>query len=81
MDTDTIPVSGVDELEKHLDQLMSDPTLPLENKLFDDVELQITGKQNILVVKNNIPLLTSLSFKKQTSYPSSHASFPRSPTY
>jgi hypothetical protein len=46
MDTETIPVSGVDDLEKHLDQLMDDPTLPPDNKLFDDVELQMTGMYN-----------------------------------
>jgi hypothetical protein len=45
MDTDTIPVSGVDELEKHLDQLIDDPNLPLDSKLFDEVELQLTGTQ------------------------------------
>ncbi|KAI3319536.1 hypothetical protein HD806DRAFT_539230 [Xylariaceae sp. AK1471] len=56
MDTDTIPVSGVDELEKHLDQLMSDPTLPPDNKLFDDVELQVTGKHNT----NILPLIPRL---------------------
>ncbi|CAJ2512493.1 Uu.00g055080.m01.CDS01 [Anthostomella pinea] len=46
MDTDTIPVSGVDELDKHLDELIADPTLPPIVKLFDDVELQLTGKYN-----------------------------------
>lgn len=50
MDTDTIAVSGADDLENHLDQLVIDPTLPLDHKLFDDVELQITGMGNILVV-------------------------------
>lgn len=44
MDTDTIPVTGVDALEKHLDDLLQDPNLPLTVKLFDDVELQLTGK-------------------------------------
>lgn len=47
MDTDTIPVSGVDDLEKHLDQLASDPNLPLDNKLFDHVELQVTGMPSL----------------------------------
>jgi hypothetical protein len=48
----TIPVSGVDELEKHLDELISDPTLPTNLKLFDDVELQITGMQMSPPAKN-----------------------------
>ena len=43
MDTDTIPVTGVDILEKHLDDLFDDPNQPLKAKLFDDVELQLTG--------------------------------------
>lgn len=43
MDTDIVPVSGVDELDKHLDDILIDPTLPSIPKLFDDVELQLTG--------------------------------------
>lgn len=44
MDTDTISVTGVEELEKHLDELISDPNLEPTLKLFDDVELQLTGR-------------------------------------
>jgi hypothetical protein len=40
---DEIPISGLDELEVHLQQLVEDPDTPLEAKLFDDVELQLTG--------------------------------------
>lgn len=36
-------VSRVDDLEQHLDQLANDPALPTDNKLFDHVELQMTG--------------------------------------
>lgn len=43
MASDTIPVTGVDDLAAHLDELASDPTLPLDAKLFDHVELQLTG--------------------------------------
>ncbi|KAI8626590.1 hypothetical protein F5Y19DRAFT_478453 [Xylariaceae sp. FL1651] len=65
MDTDTIPVSGVDELEKHLDQLIADPTLPPNAQLFDDVELQITGMQhpdtNILpLIPRLLPKITGI---------------------
>lgn len=42
MDTDTIPITGVDELDKHLDELLADPALAPTLKLFDDVELQLT---------------------------------------
>jgi hypothetical protein len=38
-----MPVSGLDELEVHLQQLVQSPDTPLEGKLFDDVELQLTG--------------------------------------
>jgi hypothetical protein len=40
---DEIPVTGLEELEKHIQQLTEAPDLPLEVKLFDDVELQLTG--------------------------------------
>lgn len=40
---DIVPITGLDELDKHLDDLVQDPNLPLIPKLFDDVELQLTG--------------------------------------
>lgn len=40
---DDIPVTGLDELDKHLDDLVRDATIPLNAKLIDDVELQLTG--------------------------------------
>jgi hypothetical protein len=43
MESDTVPVTGVDELDQHLDELVTDPSLPLKAKLFDDVELQLSG--------------------------------------
>ncbi|KAI0467657.1 hypothetical protein F4859DRAFT_506604 [Xylaria cf. heliscus] len=55
MDTDTIPVSGLDELEKHLDQLASDPALPPDIKLFDHVELQMTGTRNVTLLTRRPP--------------------------
>jgi hypothetical protein len=44
MDSDTVPVSGVRELEQHLRDLAADPSLPLDAKVFDHVELQLTGE-------------------------------------
>lgn len=41
---DVTPISGLDELDKHLDDLVQDPSLALIPKLFDDVELQLTGE-------------------------------------
>ncbi len=37
------PITGLAELDAHLDQLVEDPALPLNAKLIDDVELQLTG--------------------------------------
>jgi hypothetical protein len=42
---DKIPITGLVELESHLQQLVQDPETPLNAKLFDEVELQLTGKQ------------------------------------
>jgi hypothetical protein len=41
---ETTPITGLDEFDKHLDDLVQDPALTLNPKLFDDVELQLTGK-------------------------------------
>lgn len=37
-------ITGLQELREHLRELSGDPTLPLQAKLFDHVELQLTGK-------------------------------------
>lgn len=39
-----IPVTGLEELELHLQTLLADPEMPLDAKLFDEVELQLTGE-------------------------------------
>lgn len=38
------PISGLEELELHLKLLVEAPDTPLNAKLFDEVELQLTGK-------------------------------------
>ncbi|KAI1163811.1 hypothetical protein F5B18DRAFT_618311 [Nemania serpens] len=60
MDTDTIAVSGADDLENHLDQLVIDPTLPLDHKLFDDVELQITDANVLPLIPRLLPKITDI---------------------
>lgn len=40
---ETVPITGLDELDSHLDELIEDPNVPLNAKLFDHVELQLTG--------------------------------------
>ncbi|GKT85885.1 hypothetical protein Ct61P_03735 [Colletotrichum tofieldiae] len=44
----TVPISGLDELKKHLDDLVSAPETPLDPKLLDDVELQLNARRRIL---------------------------------
>ncbi|KAH7625422.1 hypothetical protein B0T09DRAFT_294780 [Sordaria sp. MPI-SDFR-AT-0083] len=48
-----IPVTGLDDLTAHMDALIADPSTPLNAKLFDDLELQLTDS-------NTPPLLTTL---------------------
>lgn len=38
-----IPVTGLEELEKHLGVVLDAPETPLDAKLFDEVELQLNG--------------------------------------
>ncbi|KAI0508892.1 hypothetical protein F5B22DRAFT_658806 [Xylaria bambusicola] len=59
----TTPVSRVDDLEQHLGQLATDPTLPTDNKLFDHVEIQMTGIADLLYLlpdANTPPLIPRL---------------------
>lgn len=42
---DDIPITGIEELETHLQDLLKHAKIPLKAKLFDEVELQLTGKQ------------------------------------
>jgi hypothetical protein len=37
-------ITGLEELEEHLQKLSEDPEAPLNAKLFDEVELQLNGK-------------------------------------
>ncbi|KAK3943211.1 hypothetical protein QBC46DRAFT_43188 [Diplogelasinospora grovesii] len=60
MDNDSIPVVGLDELDKHLDDLVSDPNLPLNAKLFDDVELQLTDSNIPPLIPRFLPKLTAI---------------------
>lgn len=39
----TVPISGLPELQAHLEELTHDPSLPFDLRLLDDVELQLTG--------------------------------------
>jgi hypothetical protein len=43
MDLQETPITGLEELERHLQHLTESPETPLDAKLFDEVELQLTG--------------------------------------
>ena len=60
---DNVPVSGLPELQTHLQQLVNDPSLPFNLKLLDDVELQLTGKlsPSSIIKSYDISLRTSQS--------------------
>jgi len=40
---ETVPLTGLEELDEHLDELVENPNIDLNDKLFDHVELQLTG--------------------------------------
>jgi hypothetical protein len=44
-----IPITGLEELERHLQKLLEDPDAPVDVKLFDEVELQLTGRFELFV--------------------------------
>jgi hypothetical protein len=39
-----VPITGLEELERHIQQLVEAPEIPLDAKLLDEVELQLTGE-------------------------------------
>jgi hypothetical protein len=53
---DTVPVTGLAELQAHLAELhqSGNESAPLDHKLFDDVELQLTRKPLSLISKDHI---------------------------
>ncbi|KXH68987.1 hypothetical protein CSAL01_06604 [Colletotrichum salicis] len=87
MSTNSVPISGLAELEKHLDDLVASPDTPLEPKLLDDIELQLNGQPASSLfpfLPLSFSLTSNLQIKylpprqqKQTSPPSSQSSSPR----
>ncbi|KAK2015946.1 hypothetical protein LZ32DRAFT_553561 [Colletotrichum eremochloae] len=55
-----VPVSGLDELKKHLDDLVSTPETPLEPRLLDDVELQLNETNIPPLLPVLLPNLTAI---------------------
>ncbi|KAK4155390.1 hypothetical protein C8A00DRAFT_31814 [Chaetomidium leptoderma] len=60
--------TGLDELDKHLDDLVQDPSLALTPKLFDDVELQLTESNIPPLIPRFLPRLTAI-LKQYTQDP------------
>lgn len=71
MDDAVVPLTGVDELDKHLDELIADPTLATNIKLFDNVTLQLTGNiaQSEITCIKIIADSVCVSIKRSTSHP------------
>lgn len=44
---DNVPISRLDELLAHLEELRSNPETPINERLFDEVELQLTGSYHL----------------------------------
>jgi hypothetical protein len=55
---DSVPVTGLDELDAHLNELLQDPNIPINAKLFDDVELQLTGTSSLVQADALVVLLS-----------------------
>ncbi|KAL2120181.1 hypothetical protein VTJ04DRAFT_4207 [Mycothermus thermophilus] len=68
MDNEVTPITGLDELDKHLDNLLQDPNLELNPKFFDDVELQLTDANIPPLIPRFLPRLTTL-LKQYTKDP------------
>jgi hypothetical protein len=66
---DDRPVHGLEDLEKHLDLLIADPETPLDAKLIDDVELQLTGWWNFPQIQCFIFACSSFLLENSTSGP------------
>ncbi|KAK8052316.1 hypothetical protein PG993_003701 [Apiospora rasikravindrae] len=60
MDNDTVPVTGVDELDAHLDDLIADPAMKPTVKLFDDVELQLNQANTPPLIPRLLPKITEI---------------------
>ncbi|KAM7187342.1 hypothetical protein V8F20_011006 [Naviculisporaceae sp. PSN 640] len=55
---ESTPITGLAELNSHLDELIHDPEIPLNAKLFDDVELQLTDANIPSLIGEMLPKLT-----------------------
>ncbi|CAH0058585.1 unnamed protein product [Clonostachys solani] len=57
---ENVRISGLEELQAHLQELVYDHTLPFNAKLFDDVELQLTEDNIPPLLPSFLPSLTTI---------------------
>lgn len=57
------PITGLEELEAHVERLVEAPEILLNAKLFDEVELQLTGKPCDVEDQVNVWYLTALRYQ------------------
>ncbi|KAF4627470.1 hypothetical protein G7Y89_g10684 [Cudoniella acicularis] len=55
-----IPITGLEELESHLQKLIASPETPLDAKLFDEVQLQLTDSNIPPLIPRLLPALTQI---------------------
>ncbi|KAL7944338.1 hypothetical protein V8C42DRAFT_86448 [Trichoderma barbatum] len=58
--SDSHPISGLDEFQTHLQDLENDPSVPFNLKLFDDIELQLTETNIPPLLPTVLPPLTQI---------------------
>ncbi|KAH7171473.1 hypothetical protein EDB81DRAFT_837927 [Dactylonectria macrodidyma] len=68
-ESSNVPISGVLELQSHIEQLVADPSAALDAKLFDDVELQLNESNIPPLLPALLPPLTTI-LKQTTQDPS-----------
>ncbi|KAH7163553.1 hypothetical protein B0J13DRAFT_431872 [Dactylonectria estremocensis] len=68
-ETSSVPISGLSELQSHVEQLVADPSAALDAKLFDDVELQLNESNIPPLLPTLLPPLTAI-LKQTTQDPS-----------
>lgn len=64
-----VPISGLEELQSHVEQLVDDPSAAFDAKLFDDVELQLNETNIPPLLPTLLPPLTTI-LKQTTQDPS-----------
>ncbi|KAH8667501.1 hypothetical protein BGZ60DRAFT_528802 [Tricladium varicosporioides] len=63
---ENIPITRLEELEAHLQQVLASPETPLDVKLFDEVELQLTDSNTPPLIPRLLPILTQILLTYQS---------------